>query len=155
MREEKMMLGRKESARYLGTAADYVGGILTGLAIVLFVLLFVRTILGQEVDLGTLGVALGLLSVGLGASAAGMSIKSNRRYTDLLTTLDTKVTDLPRMFSEDILTAFGHQTVKAQSKASAQKRLDEDTKRVGYVRGKVYQTKDGNWGVAWGGEYPL
>jgi hypothetical protein len=36
-----------------------------------------------------------------------------------------------------------------QTKDEAQKRLDEDTQRAGYVRGELYQTKDGNWGINW------
>jgi len=33
--------------------------------------------------------------------------------------------------------------------------LDEDTKRVGYVSGEIFEIKDGKWGVQWGGKYPL
>ncbi len=36
-----------------------------------------------------------------------------------------------------------------KSKQKAQQRLDEDIKRVGYERGKLYQLKDGAWGIAW------
>ena len=42
-----------------------------------------------------------------------------------------------------------------KSKEVAQQRLAQDTKRVGYVRGEIYQLKDGSWGIHWGGEYPL
>jgi len=50
---------------------------------------------------------------------------------------------------------LGTLKVVKRSKAAAQKRLDEDTKRVGYVRGEVYQLEDGSWGIHWGGKYPL
>lgn len=50
---------------------------------------------------------------------------------------------------------IGTVKVTSRSKAAAQKRLDEDTKRVGYVRGELYQLEDGSWGIHWGGKYPL
>lgn len=45
--------------------------------------------------------------------------------------------------------------VTDKSKVATQKRLDEDTKKVGYVRGEIYEMDDGKWGIHWGGEYPL
>ena len=36
-----------------------------------------------------------------------------------------------------------------QSKQKAQKRLEEDTKRVGYQRGKLYQLDNGKWAISW------
>ena len=42
-----------------------------------------------------------------------------------------------------------------KSKEAAQQRLAQDIKRVGYVRGEIYQLKDGSWDIHWGGEYPL
>lgn len=56
-----------------------------------------------------------------------------------------------------VRTGVGTGTVSRlrMSKADAQKRLDEDTKRVGYVRGEIYKLKDGSWGIHWGGKYPL
>lgn len=41
------------------------------------------------------------------------------------------------------------------SKENAQKRLDEDTKKVGYQRGEIYQLENGGWAIHWGGKYPL
>jgi len=62
----------------------------------------------------------------------------------------------------DILTPSGHKAVKAvkelreeQSKEAAQKRLDEDTRKVGHVRGELFQNEDGNWAIHWGGKYSL
>jgi hypothetical protein len=42
-----------------------------------------------------------------------------------------------------------------KSKQKAQQRLDEDTARMGHQRGELYQLKNGSWGIAWGGRYPL
>ena len=45
--------------------------------------------------------------------------------------------------------------IKGQTKEDAQKRLDEDTRKVGHPRGELYPLEDGGWGIAWGGKYPL
>lgn len=63
--------------------------------------------------------------------------------------LDTPPTEL---MGTDLL---GTVRVTRKSQAAAQKRLDEDTRRVGYVRGEIYQLDDGSWGIHWGGKYPL
>ncbi len=36
-----------------------------------------------------------------------------------------------------------------QSRQKALKRLEEDTKLVGYQRGKLFQTKNGKWAISW------
>ena len=36
-----------------------------------------------------------------------------------------------------------------QSRQRAQKRLREDTKRVGYQRGRLFQLDSGKWAIAW------
>lgn len=41
------------------------------------------------------------------------------------------------------------------SKEGAQARLDADTTKVGYVRGEIYQVKDGSWAIHWGDKHPL
>jgi len=88
-----------------------------------------------------------------------MSAKSDMRQTDLLETLDRKVTALPLILKGDVLTPPGQVAVKAlpeeQSKEAAQKRLDDDTKRVGYMRGELFQNDDGTWSIHWGGKHPL
>lgn len=139
-----------------------------GLAILL--VQFGLVLCGLRTETGLLGASLGLLSVGLGFIAIGMSTKSNRRYTDLLDKLNRNVANFPQMLRGDILTPFGQQMASEakqrisqeekakrneQSRIAAQKRLDEDTKMVGFVRGELYQTKDGSWAIAWGGKYPL
>ncbi|GAI28756.1 unnamed protein product, partial [marine sediment metagenome] len=63
--------------------------------------------------------------------------------------LDTPPTEL---VGTDLLAIV---EVTSRSRAAAQKRLDEDTKRVGYVRGETYQLEDGSWGIHWGDKYPL
>jgi len=109
-----------------------------------------------------LSLGLALISVGLGFTAVGMSAKSDKRQTELLERLDKNVTMLPLLFRDDILTPSGQIAVKAveelrkeQSKEAAQKRLDEDTRKVGHVRGELFQNEDGNWAIHWGGKYPL
>ena len=109
-----------------------------------------------------LSLGLALISVGLGFTSVGMSAKSDKRQTDLLERLDKNVAELPLLFKGDILTPSGHKAVKAvkelreeQSKEAAQKRLDEDTRKVGHVRGELFQNEDGNWAIHWGGKYSL
>ena len=48
-----------------------------------------------------------------------------------------------------------HVEIKGQTKEEAQKRLDEDTRNAGHLRGELYELKDGGWGIHWGGKYPL
>jgi len=120
---------------------------------------FVLVLLGLRTEIGLLGASLGLLSVGLGFIAIGMAAKSDRRHTDLLERLDKNVARLPTLLKNDLLTPSGQLLAKEmlgeQSKGAAQKRLDQDTQRVGYVRGEIYQLEDGRWGIHWGGKYPL
>ena len=49
---------------------------------------------------------------------------------------------------------LGDQRIE-ESKRRAQKRLDEDTRNVGYQRGELKENEDGTWSIAWGGKYPL
>lgn len=110
-------------------------------------------------DTGLFALSLGLLSVGLALIAVGMSAKSDRRYTELLERLDRNIARLPLLLKGDILTPSGQiiakKMISEQSKDAAQKRLDEDTQKVGYVRGELFQNEDGSWCIHWGGKYPL
>ena len=114
---------------------------------------------GLRTESGLLGASLGLLSVGLGFIAIGMAAKSDKRHTELLKRLDKNIARLPTLLKNDVLTPSGQLLAKEmlseRSKDASQKRLDEDTQRVGYVRGEIYQLQDGGWGIHWGGKYPL
>ena len=137
-------------------------GIGFGFLIIGCLLLIFRAVLilvGVPTDVTLFALGLALISVGLGFISVGMSAKSDRRQTDLLETLDKKVSALPLIFKGDILTPPGQVAVRAlleeQSKEAAQKRLDDDRKRVGYVRGELFQNDDGTWSIHWGGKHPL
>lgn len=153
----------KESLKKLWDEAKARGeGIGFGFLIIGFLLLIVRAVLisvGVPTDVTLFALGLALISVGLGFTSVGMSAKSDRRQTDLLKTLDKKVSALPLIFKGDVLTPPGQVAVKSlleeQSKEAAQKRLDDDTKRVGYVRGELFQNEDGTWSIHWGGKHPL
>lgn len=105
------------------------------------------------------GLAIGSFSLWLGFTAVGMAYKTDERHTELLQRIDKSIAWLPLMFSDDILSPsgilIGKERASEQSKEAAQKRLDEDKKRVGYVRGEIYQTADGKCAIHWGGKYPL
>jgi hypothetical protein len=85
--------------------------------------------------------------------------EADKRQTDLLKRIDTGVRLWPTLVKGDLLTPPGQAAAKEamseQSRIEAQKRLDEDTKTVGFVRGEVYQLEDGTWAIHWGGKYPL
>ena len=125
----------------------------------LLVIIFALLLSGKRTEIDFLAISIGLISLGLGFTAIGMSAKSDKRHTELLERLDKNMALLPTLFKNDILTLPGQLLAKEmlseQSKEAAQKRLDEDAQRVGYVRGEVYQLEDGSWGIAWGGKYPL
>ena len=125
----------------------------------LVIVRFVLILVGVPTDVTLFALGLALISVGLGFTSVGVSVKSDKRQTDLLKTLDKKVSALPLIFKGDVLTPPGQVAVKAlleeQSKEAAQKRLDDDTRRVGYVRGELLQNEDGSWSIHWGGKHPL
>jgi hypothetical protein len=106
-----------------------------------------------------LALGLALMSVGLGFTSVGISAQSDKRQTELLKRLDKNVAGLPLFFKGDILTPSGHRAVKElheeQSKEVAQRRLDEDIRKVGYQRGELFQNEDGSWSIHWGGKHPL
>lgn len=106
-----------------------------------------------------LGISIGVMSLGLGFIALGISAKSDERYTQLLEKLNKNIAYLPRMFKGDTLSTLGQQVAEEaaseQSKTAAQERLDQDRKKVGYLRGEIYKVDDENWAINWGGKYPL
>jgi len=122
------------------------------------------------------GIWLGLFSVGLGCIAIDLSEKADKKYTEILNEINTNTVSLLNVFDrgQDMIeqpignvivkpptaalaleTFPPEVTVEKRSKEAAQKRLDEDTRKVGYVRGEIYQLEDGSWGIHWGGKYPL
>ena len=135
--------------------------LIIGVSIV--ILLGILSLAGVSIEITLLytllALGLALLSVGLGFTSVGISAQSDKRQTELLKRLGKNVVGLPLLFKGDILTPSGHRAVKElreeQSKEAAQKRLDEDYKRVGYVRGELFQNEDGSWAIHWGGKYPL
>ena len=139
-------------------SAGLLGFIMLSLGLLALIVAFFLTIFGKPAT-ETIGLMLGLFSVGLAFMAIDMSTKSNSKYTTLLNHLKQGVTNLPTMLNNDMLSPSGQLAVKMQvlnkSKESAQNRLDDDTKKVGYVRGELYQLPDGSWGIHWGGKYPL
>ena len=149
----------KKQWREMKDKGENVGIIFFILGFLLLVIIFALLLSGKRTEIGFLAISIGLISVGLGFTAIGMSAKSDKRHTELLERLDKNIALLPTLFKNDILTLPGQLLAKEmlskQSKEAAQKRLDEDTQRVGYVRGEVYQLEDGSWAIHWGGKYPL
>lgn len=147
---------------YLKSHGEAIGIPLLILGCATLLLAFVLTLIGAEV-LYLIFLVLALFSVVLGLIAIGMADKADKRHTELLERLDKSVARLPLMFKDDILSPSGQLTAKErteeeadeQSKIATQRRPDEDTKRVGYVRGEIYQVEKGKWAIHWGGKYQL
>ena len=104
-------------------------------------------------------LALALLSLGVGSIAIGMAAKFDKVYTDVIERLESNVKKVPHI-SADKVTPPTQQLVlldetKVYNKEAAQERLDDDTKRVGYVRGELYEVEKGKWAIHWGGKHPL
>ena len=104
-------------------------------------------------------LALALLSLALGSIAIGMATKSDKLYTEVLERIDSNMKKVPHILA-DTVTPQAQQLVllnetKAYTKEAAQTRLDEDTKRVGYVRGELYEVEKNKWAIHWGGKYPI
>jgi len=124
-------------------------------------------------------VAPWLLSFGLGFMAIGISAKSDKRYTDILTRMDTNIVKVLEHYEPEdklefspglsknvvikppVATAYVDVATRVEvttseiSKAKAQARLDADIKKVGFRRGELFQKEDGSWAVSWGGKYQL
>jgi tetrahydromethanopterin S-methyltransferase subunit G len=149
---KKLWDGMKARGEDIGLPCLIIGSLLV-------IIRFVLILVGVPTDVTLFALGLALISVGLGFTSVGMSAKSDKRQTDLLERLDRNVGGLPFLLKGDIFTPSGQMVVKElreeQSKNAAQKRLDEDTKRVGYVRGELFQNEDGTWSIHWGGKHPL
>jgi len=150
----KTLWGRVQSR------AAVIGGVFLVLGALVLLLEFVLVLVNSSrADIGLFRISLGLVAVGLGLIAMSMAQKSDKRHMELLERLDKSAPRLPVLAKGDILTPSGQplaeEPLGEQSKITAQKRLDEDTKRVGFVRGELYQLEDGSWAIRWGGKYPL
>jgi tetrahydromethanopterin S-methyltransferase subunit G len=138
---------------------ESIGFFFLSLGLLVLLTHFALLLLGLQIKSDFLiSVWLGLFSVGLGFIAIGLSEKADKKYTEILERLDENIVKLlegqdkivtPRPAALVIKTFAPEVIVEHKSKESAQKRLDEDTKRVGYVRGELYQLEDGSWGIAW------
>lgn len=132
--------------------------IIPGIVVLLFNCVLILCY-GLEVKTELFALSLGLLSVGLGFIAIDMSAKSDKRQTELLERLDRNIARLPLMIKGDTSTPssqiIAKEMLSEQSKPAAQKRLDEDRQKVGYVRGELFENKDGSWSIHWGGKHPL
>ncbi len=139
-------------------------GEIIGLPLIVFGILilisqFALVLSGLTSEIGLLSASLGIISVGLGFIALGVATKSDKRHTELMKELGKAVSLIPTFMKGDILSpsgqVFAEKTRSEQSREEAQKRLDEDTKKVGYIRGEICQMEDGKWVIHWGGKYPL
>ena len=88
-----------------------------------------------------------------------MATKSDKLYTEVLERIDSNMKKVPHILADKV-TPQAQQLVllnetKAYTKEAAQTRLDEDTKRVGYVRGELYEVEKNKWAIHWGGKYPI
>jgi len=155
---------------------EIVGVVFVILGVLVLFTQFALVLSDPQTESDLLGVWLGLFSVGLGFIAIGMSQKADKKYTEILNKINTNVVNMLDNFERGrdiieqpignvivkpppaavVVEAMPPEvTVEKKSKAAAQKRLDEDRQRVGYVRGEIYQLEDGSWGIHWGGKYPL
>lgn len=143
------------------------------MGVVIIFVIFGLTLSGSTPNISLLGASFGLISVGLGFIALSVAAKSDKRHTELLQRLDRNLLKVLDKFEPEldtiepapvqtitpkpveVKTGVGKVKVVKGTKAEAQKRLDNDTKRVGYVRGEIYQLQDGSWGIHWGGKYSL
>jgi hypothetical protein len=120
-----------------------------------------------QLVLALFGAALGCISIGLGFISVGTAQKSDERYTELLTRIDGNVLDLlSNAEAGDRIEVGGEEynipliaTPEVvnidESRILAQRRLDEDRRKVGRPRGELYQLPDGRWAIHWGGRHLL
>jgi hypothetical protein len=97
--------------------------------------------------------ALATISLGIGFIAVGVTVKSDKRYSELLGRILHQVEDLPYKLGDKVRLPS---VLGDYSKEAAQKRLDEDTKNNrGQPRGELFEVEKGKWAIYWGGKYPL
>ncbi len=97
--------------------------------------------------------ALATISLGIGFIAVGVTVESDKRYSELLGRILHQVEDLPYKLGDKVRLPS---VLGDYSKEAAQKRLDEDTKNNrGQPRGELFEVEKGKWAIYWGGKYPL
>ena len=137
----------------------FVGSVLLLVAFTILLIIVIAWLIPQEFHVDyALGISflLGFASVGIGFIALQLSLRQGDMLENLL-----KIYPNYSYISDEVLLALVGTKVsptkmKGQTKEEAQKRLDEDTRRTGRVRGKTYELSDkSGWGIAWGGEYEL
>jgi hypothetical protein len=97
--------------------------------------------------------ALATISLGIGFIAVGVTVKSDKRYSELLGRILHQVEDLPYKLGDKVRLPS---VLGDYSKEAAQKRLDEDTKNNrGQPRGELFEVEKRKWAIYWGGKYPL
>ena len=116
-------------------------------------------IISSDTNFFLVSLALALLSLGLGSIAIGMAAKSDKLYAEVLERIDSNVKNVPSILADKVTPPIQQLVLldetKAYNKKAAKKRLDDDTKQVGYVRGELYEVEKGKWTIHWGGKYPL
>lgn len=176
-----MSKSRKGPWASIQNSAESIASVFFLLGIAVLIVLFVLLVSGSQPNGELIGVMLGLFSVGLACIAIVLSKKADKKYTVILNKMnrnienlrdvvvkrqdtikqpsgDVVVTPLPaelRLKTYPPEVKIEKKRVEKESKEAAQKRLDEDTRKVGFVRGEIYQLEDGSWGIHWGGKYPL
>ena len=118
-----------------------------------------RDVIGSSASSFLISLALALLSPALGIIAIGMATKSDKLYTEVLERIDSNVKNVPSILADKVTPPIQQLVLldetKAYNKKAAKKRLDDDTKQVGYVRGELYEVEKDKWTIHWGGKYPL
>jgi hypothetical protein len=133
--------------------------ILGALALLAVLVLWLMRII--KLDTGLIGAILGIISVGLGFIAIGMAAKLDRDVANLPGNIakDDTLTLTVEQVLRKVLTkqvelqhadvGFRFTITDEQSKANAQARLDEDTKKAGHIRGELFQLPNGGWAIHW------
>lgn len=158
---------------WLKRNGESIGIPMLGIGLFLIIIISIIGIFGNP-TLEALSIALALFCAGLGLIAIGSANKHDVDITTILQRMESKMNYLegvdklsePSKGRKDVTIKPPLATVvaealpprveiKGQTKEEAQKRLDEDVRKVGYLRGELYQLEDGSWGIHWGGKYPI
>ena len=122
-------------------------------------------------DIGMLGLGLSVMAFGFALFSETIMKRIDENVVKILTqigdTIDTpEEPEAKAKFLKNLITTqpeegkkqvdvHGKITIISRTEEETKKRLDEDTKKVGYQRGEIYKVDDDNWAIHWGGKYPL